>query len=279
MAKKILSVLLCLVLVFGLVVSAAAAGHGDGTVRYSVIPFDVLSGYDGDGLMEYASYVAKDGVADSTESNSAGFEQVCTVVTSDGSFDIRNNISCLDAPTAIRLVAHNFTLRVSDLDRFTVSAGASTDGGVYVRVRGSYVIIARGNQQYYPVTFSFDRSGTNRIQDVRALILQDLPVDAEIVCFEYLYVDLEGVSTSADGEYTVRMSSSVNPQPPVSDWVDTFDLPIERISTGALNLTDWLVDAIGGFLDFELLPGMSLDGIIQFVVVIGMVFLLLTLLV
>lgn len=279
MVKKILSVLLCLVLVLGLAVSAAAAGHGGGAVRYSVIPFDVVSAYGGDGLMEYASYVAKEGVSDSTESNSAGLGQSCSVVTNDGSFDIRNYITCYESPSSIRLVAHNFTLRVADLKRFTVSAGSSTNGGVYARVRGSYVIIAGGNQQYHPVSFSFDRSSTDSIVDVGALISAELPDNNSIVCFEYLYLDLDGKGVSADGEYTVRMSSSSMPQPSVSDWIDTLELPIERISSGAVNLTDWLVDAIGGFLDFQLFPGMSLNGIIQFVVVIGMVFLLLTLLV
>lgn len=279
MVKKILSVLLCLVLVLCLAVSASAAGHGNGTVRYSVIPFDVVSAYDGDSLMEYASYVAKDGVSDSTESNSAGLGQSCSVVTNDGSFDIRNNVSCFNAPSAIRLVAHNFTLRVADLKRLTVSAGSTTSGGVYARVRGSYTLIADGVSTYYPLRFSFDRSNTDSIVDVGALISAELPDDASIVCFEYLYLDLDGKGISADGEYTVRMSSSPMPQPPISDWLSTYNLTIERISTGAQNLSDWLVDAIGGFLDFELLPGMSLNGIVQFVVVIGMVFLLLTLLV
>ena len=279
MVKKIFSVFLVVVLLCGLAVSVSAAGHGGGTVRYSVIPFDVVSAYDGGGLMEYASYVAKDGVSDSTESNSAGLGQSCTVVSSDGSFDIRNNISCYKAPSAIRLVAHNFTLRVADLQRLTVSAGTSTSGGVYARVRGSYTLIADGVSEYYPISSSFDRSNTGTIVDVGAMILEQLPDNASIVCFEYLYLDLDGKGVSADGEYTVRMSSSVNPQPPVSDWLDTFNLTIERISTGAVNLTDWLVDAVGGFLKFEILPGMSLDAIIQFVVVIAMVFFLLTLLV
>lgn len=278
MVKKILSIIMVVALLCGITCSVSAAGDGSGVTRYAVLPFDTVTVYDGDSISEYACVVSREGRSVYVEAPGIALSQTSTIVTNDGSMDIRANISCEDGPSAIVLTGRNVVMRVGDLKRLTVSAGNNTSGGCVARISGTFLRLAPLFSVYGVVPTSFERSSTDSIVDVRAMLLSELPNES-VVLFETITLRLEGVSSSADGYYTIRMSSASSPMPSVTEWVNGFTLLIQRISAGAVNLADWLVDAIGSFLEFQLLPGMSLNSIIQFVVVVGIVFWFITLLI
>lgn len=67
-------------------------------------------------------------------------------------------------------------------------------------------------------------------------------------------------------------------RPTAVDWFDQYRLPIENVivydsaDPSDVSFVDWLVVAVGGFLDFELWPGMSLNEIMWVILVIGILF-------
>ena len=62
-----------------------------------------------------------------------------------------------------------------------------------------------------------------------------------------------------------------------NSWINSYDLTFEQIVVDPSNpsdvsLVDWLAVAVGGFLDFELWPGMSLNQLLWVCLVVGILF-------
>lgn len=62
-------------------------------------------------------------------------------------------------------------------------------------------------------------------------------------------------------------------------WLDSLDLKAYVYSPGSFDVSDWLEAAVGGFLEFELFPGFSINKIFWLVLVIGIMLWFITLMI
>jgi hypothetical protein len=281
MAKKILSVFLLLTFIFSLSVCASAAGYTDTQVRYSVIPFNYIQTSDLYYSAEYAGTVSHDGSAVTV--TVPGLEQYVETVSGDGSFRIRNVVSCTDYFSGIRLHATNVVVHWPTF-LMTIQAGIpDTSGGVYTAYNFGIEEIAHGSSVYYLNTHEFSGSVSGGEFDFRSLV-QTLAGSASwfdssgYVFFEYIDLVCTGIGVSATGDYSVTQASSTS-IPSVELWFDQYNLPTVRGDVGTVDLVGWLTTSIGSFLSFKLIPGVSISSLIEFIVVIGLVFWFLTLLI
>ena len=95
------------------------------------------------------------------------------------------------------------------------------------------------------------------------------------------YVLLSNLDITFDGsspftKFNIRQPLQSN-GPTLSNWFDSQELRTNSVvvdpsNPAGVNFVDWLTVAIGGFLDFELWPGMSLNELLWVCLVIGILF-------
>lgn len=281
MVKKLLSIALVAVLVLSLSIPAFCSGQGVSTRRYSAIQFDSIAYSDNAFISEYVGNVFEESSV--SLANTPGFEFYGEIQTDIPTFYSRTVVTTTDYFSPIRLRAENVAVRWSDL-HFIITAGIpDSSGGVNVQYSYSIAEIRTGVTTYYwgstPVSGSVADGRFNLVDIVEqtAPVSSGLDPDA-IVFFDYIDLTVKGLAVSATGDYIIEQNSLLSPLP-FSDWFDEQPLPITQIPTGGVNLTAWLATSLRSVLDFELLPGIDISSLLEFVVVIALVFWFLTLLI
>lgn len=281
MVKKVCSIVLLVALLLSLSVTAFASGYTDTQIRYSAVPFNYVQTSDFYYSAEYAGTISHDGSAVTV--NTPGLEQYVETVTSDGSFRIRDVITCTDYFSGVRLHATNVVIYWPSF-ALAIQAGIpDTSGGVYVAYNFCISSIDHGSSVYYLNAHEYSGSVTDGTFNFRNVV-QTLAGTASwfdssgYVYFEYIDLVVTGVGVSATGDYIVTQSAGTA-IPHIDSWFDQYNLPTTRVDGESVDLVGWLTTSIGSFLAFELIPGVSITDLIEFIVVIGLVFWFLTLLI
>lgn len=281
MVKKLFSIALVAVLVLSLSVPAFCSGQGSSTRRYSAVQFDSVAYSDNAFISEYGGNV----FAESSVClvNTPGFEFYGEIQTEIPTFYSRTVVTTTDYFSPIRLRAENVVVRWADL-HFIITAGIpDTSGGVYVQYAYSIAEVRTGVTSYYwgstPVSGSVSNARFDFVDIVEGTAPASSGFDSDaIVFFDYIDLTVEGLAVSATGDYTIEQNTLLAPLR-FSEWFADQSLPITQVPTGGVNLTAWLATSLRSVLDFELLPGIDISSLLEFVVVIALVFWFLTLLI
>ena len=280
MVKKIISVVLCVLAVVFCCFPVSAVGGGQNDTRYAAIPFDfILGGPSHHVFVEYAARAGTLGYSASVSDNLLGQQTVSVPTNSD---NISNIVNCIVLQPIvrrydIRLVAEDVAVDFNKLDTFDIYQGHSDhSAGVYVRVTGSFYTYEREYNEWVLKQHSFDVSGANEVQDVATLLLTAVRkvTSDRFVLFQHIYVDIQPlVPASFDGYIWVEQSSQQY-STRFRNWQNQYDLVVEVDEPGAggASFVDWLVDSVGAFLSFELIPGLSFDRILELIVIFALVF-------
>ena len=279
MVKKILSILLCLVLVLGLVVSVSAAGTGS-TVYYSVVPFEKVQW----GL----GYRIFDSFAGNSAGEGSGYTvggRNCTQVVSSSSTRVDVDVyGPGEAP--VRFYASDIVVDLNKLQQLEFSRDPleyEANTTVNVSFTVEKMVVSSGRWVPESKTFSFSSTDAGSVdisQDVIVYVASF--TTSKVVFFKEFSVVVSGgpVGLEDPAPTGVIVSSTSSPRS-VDSWLLGYIMGTSS-SGGApavSSLVDWLVQSVGAFLDFELFPGMSINGILQFIVVVGFVFWFITLLI
>ena len=140
-------------------------------------------------------------------------------------------------------------------------------------VGDEYVIQSRTFMDRY----SFDSLGFDLYPALDQLIPYDYRSDGYIYLTDVL-LTFNVIGSAEDGGYFEIFSPDRGDLPSVDDWFSQYDLPFKKevivnpADPSGVNFVDWLTVAVGGFLDFELWPGMSLNEIMWIILVAGVLF-------
>lgn len=117
--------------------------------------------------------------------------------------------------------------------------------------------------------------------DVSMLIAEDVASKGYSASNLGDYVLLSNLDITFDGsssftKFNIRQPLLSN-GPTLTNWFDSQNLKTNSVvvdpsNPAGVNFVDWLTVAIGGFLDFELWPGMSLNELLWVCLVIGILF-------
>lgn len=277
--KRILSVFLVLAVLVSLAVPAFAWGNTR-TERYSVLPIDsVISGAN---------------LSDSFPGNSMALGQF----TVDGSFfgfysTLTSQTNILDTEiygpsqnTVLTLSSAGHIVDVNLLDGAVITAGISDTYSLRAVITCTILTYreAAGSWVLTPITFQTSYNGeTLRFGQILADSIRSR-VSERYVYITSLSIQLTVYADEFDGDFHLKMPTSAAPVS-AQTWSGQFNLTSETVvvvdpaDPNDASFVEWLVVAVGGFLDFEIWPGMSLNQLIEFVLVFGLVFWLFTLLI
>lgn len=173
---------------------------------------------------------------------------------------------------------------INDSSGYNVSFSLGTVGlSGRVSISLQAVKVVNSADAYYTTSKSFTLSnipfGENGV-DLFDLIDQAI-TDFTFRDGEYLYLPLLNVRFFFDDmnldELAMHIETTNRNVPnSYSMWFNQFDLPrsvvVNPVDPDGVDLVDWLSVAVGGFLDFELWPGMSLNELLWACLVIGVLF-------
>lgn len=304
--KRIFSLCFVCVLFLGLglsfAVPASADGDGLGRWQYAVIPFEEIrfgTGYRSTVTFAGTNTVADSDVAVTSELGVTQFVIGGRTPDTPVGYNTHGDVEIHMAPTySIRLVARDFVLNKENLEWLSMTFG---DDGATGRVEWEFnirtisttVANSEGVRSYDIVNRSIP--GSRDVDNYENLVPYMMPGLNMFTPHQFVYVDEFVITfttnsdvglTYWDFQYDVA-GSSVE----LSAWFDQFNLKretiIQNIVTedgdpvfmGSVSLVDWLSHAIGGILDFELWDGFTINELIEFVVVMGLVFWFLTMLI
>lgn len=277
MVKKLLSILFCVALIFSLVVSASAAGNGGSDSVYSVIPFDQVG--PSVSVDTFDPFAGDEGTGSFNVTGPAGYQQVNFV----GGF-VYSSVRMAAVYRSARFYARDIFVPINKLTSLTFRGDFDAEYTTTVSVSASVVTMVSSGGRWVPKTdqFNFSSTDAGEVDITQEFIgaVKDITLNP-VVLFSSLIIDVStGVTDPTEQPvYSVSMDT-VSSASSFSSWILFYNLTSSDGSGSAVpSLVDWLVDAVGAFLEFELFPGMSLNGIIQFVVVIGFVFWFITLLI
>ena len=279
MAKKILSVLLIVVLLCCLVVSVSAAGNGN-TVYYSVVPFEEVQW--GRGYLTFDSFAG----------NSAGAGNRYTVAGKNCSQVVSSSSSRVDVEVygpgeaPVRFYASDIVVNLNKLQQLEFSRDPlelEANTTVNVSFTVEKMVVSSGRWVPESKTFSFSSTDAGSVDISQDVILYVASfTTSDVVLFKEFSVVVSGgpVGLAEPAPTGIIVSSTSSPST-VNGWLLNYNMGTSSSGDASVvpSLVDWLVQSVGAFLDFELFPGMSINGILQFIVVVGFVFWFITLLI
>lgn len=287
--RRILPLIVVLLIFISCAVPAFALGAHSGTSqRYSPLPFQYLYINNVGGPFEYPLSQTRSGSVvqvnyDVTDGSNTNNDFRATVSSQsgylDGNFYFHGN-------------TYHITFEMRDAIAMINKARilyAVFGGDVIwdIRVYGSYYVPQYGtDKRAQMTTYSFDSKFVEQtdklfINDyIKAALSGKTKVDLDSQLFKYLCVDINIEVASPSGEthfevYTPETVMTYTP-PDVGKWVkDAYakiaaPVPDPDIIVPPFSLKDFLLDTVGGFLEFEILPDFSFGKIFLSVICIGL---------
>lgn len=280
MVKKVFSFALVVVLLLGLSIPAFCASGSQVERRWSSYPFQYIStGYNWRKTMEFIGLQTKEGAVVSAEFTDIGTQVLhCTGDSLDVEVFVATN-------QPIRFVGTDMLVDTRRISPLEIYAGyPDWDSPVRVEVEYSYYYGERNIQTGSYVlktspTYNFTVT-LNGGGDIGPVLLQELreTTSATVVCFSRFAVTVTNLEDPAENNNAFNIRTfPMTRQRTFSEWFDERNFVFSEDSPPSL--VDWLAKAVGAFLNFELLPGLSLNGIVKMIVVFGLVFWFITLLI
>lgn len=297
MVKRISIVLVIAVLVITCTCVAFGATFGSlSGVYYSVFDFDFISSESIDSADEFTypfvgGTVSRQLVYTSghTGMPSAGFVGTANYLTTDNLSGQYVSVSTYSATRNARWTIHADTVYWSS--GYVLEVYDYNDNVAYTNINISFDIVdlVDSSGQYEVVSVPIrigERADGNRVL-LHALInerLEELDIDLYTYRLDNFTISVEGVSVSGESfPYYLVLKTSVSDSPSygatrAQNWLDEYDLPVPSAEAPVV-ATEFLADILEPFLGFEIIPGVSLGGVMAFVATVALVFWFITLLV
>lgn len=285
-------------------IGVSASGSGLGRLQYSVVPFTEI-GYDS----MYRTKVDFAGnltianspmFVDVTESYS-GDSSTATVQTVyagsdsvDGPITIPNKIANVEIQvprdqTSIRLFARNFVLNRSTFESMSMGFGEDYDRGNVAWDIDLYIVKVPNEGDYQLVKKSITGSkdidsSYNFVKDIMHTV--NLYEGRPYIFFEKFELTFTTYQDVPDGWFDFHYSVAPSTFS-LDNWFEQYhfervnltELTMNPANPDDVSFVRWLGKAVGSFLEWELWNGFSLNQLIEFIVVIGLVFWFITLLI
>lgn len=286
MVKKILSVVLCFTLLFALFVPASAAGQGSGERRYASLPFRYIAyGYNWRTTQEFALQESRVNSSFVVESDYGAQDCRCFSAYMYAEIYIEPN-------EALRFVGTDILWDIRQDTPLKFGAHVpDVDARVQIDVEyslNSFELNADASKWIPTVTdlYSFTVTDTGIVDIGEVLTAHVLQYDkGPVVNFARIAVTVTCLSEYEEPNNSFYCEMyALSRRRAVNEWLAQFDLRTSVTVTpppdySGVSLVDWLLDAVGAFLEFELFPGLSFDGLIKMIIVFAIVFWFITLLI
>lgn len=290
--KRLRKLSLCffsLILIFVSMVAPSFAASGSTPQWYSVLPFDEVRLNTSGSRFTTLPWLGDSwlSLADPSEvkDSVAGYsivDPVFSQVSESVSFEVAFSAS-VGSFSSIELCSSASLIKVSDLrdKSFTVGFGLDSDQAARCTISFNANRLTLLTDSYRIETKAFSEthhvsSGTNILSLISDMLTDGNFVPSDIVLLSSLSVKFEDFEN--DDQWLSFDSDLRQSRPSFRDWVNQYSLPHQTVIEYApsdpqgVNFVDWLSVAVGGFLDFELWPGMSLNEIMWIILVVGILF-------
>jgi hypothetical protein len=278
-----------LILIFVSMVAPAFAASGSSPQWYSVLPFDEVR-LDSSSVRfsvlpwlgdSWLSLADPSDVGDSYGGYSLSDPRLSQTDESV-SFDVAFS-SSLASFSSIELYATSSFIKLRDLREKSFSVGFGFDSDAAARCSISFLAyrITLSGDSYIMESKRFSStqhipSGTNILSLISDMISDGNFLPSDVVYLSGLSVKFEDFENDDQWlSFDIDLRQS---RPTYSSWFAQYSLPHQTVIEYApsdpqgVNFVDWLSVAVGGFLDFELWPGMSLNEIMWIILVVGILF-------
>ena len=177
--------------------------------------------------------------------------------------------------------ASSFRLNISDLFWSENTAFVVDDDGndhfviTSIKVSGSVSSMSTSsgnyfiNWKYFSNTFSVNSSKANLADLIRRAV-GDIYAYGDLVYMKDIEIDISFYVTDPDADkaLTFRVSGAETGDY-FALWFTKQKLAVSITGSSTPNMFDWLLDSVNAFLDFEIVPGFSINRIFYIVLVIG----------
>lgn len=297
MVRKISIVLMIVVLTItcSCVVFGATFGSLSG-VYYSVFDFDYISSEDIETGDEFTYPFVGGTVSQQTVNtdgyigtSSADFVGTANYLTTDNLSGQYVGISTYSTERSARWTFHADTVYWSS--GLVLEVSDYNDNVAYTNININFEVVdlVDSSGQYEVVSIPI-RIG-ERAEGSRVLLhsminerLDELDIDLYTYRLDNFTISVEGVGDSGEAiPYYLVLKTSVSDSPShganrAQNWLNGYDLPVPSAQAPVV-ATEFLTDILEPFLGFEIIPGVSMGGVLAFVATVALVFWFITLLV
>lgn len=267
----------------------AFAASGSAPTWYSVLPFDEVrlnTNSSRQTILPWAGDLWLSSASDSTVTDSTSSYSIANsrfnLSDEDVSFDVAFS-NAVGSFASIELYAYSALIKVNDLrdKSFTVGFGVDGDLGARVTISFNAHRLTLLTDSYRDESKRFTSTarcpaGTNILGLISDMLTDGNFVPSDVVYLSDLSVTFDDMEN--DDQWISFSVDCRQSRPSFTKWVDQYSLPYQTVieyspsDPSGVNFVDWLSVAVGGFLDFQLWPGMSLNEIMWIILVVGILF-------
>ena len=266
-----------------------SAASGSGSEWYSVLPIDgvrLIQSSSSVVDLPWSPDVFLSGSKDLTSGDGSAGYGVTSILSDFDSRRVTYDVSFHDSLSSFNsvvLYSDNCFVNTSDLRNksFMISCGYDGSDGCRVDISFTANRVSTVGSDYVVSEKSFSK-GFHAGSDTNILgLISSMLTDGNFVPSDVVYLtDLEiTLSLFENDDQWIQFGTDVRrSRPTAADWFEQYDLSVETViiydaaDPSDVSFVDWLQVAVGGFLDFELWPGMSLNELLWIILVAGVLF-------